>query len=90
MLVPGATPKNPFSGLTAQSRPSLPIRSHAMSSPIVETFQPFMAAGGISIARFVLPHALGNAAAMYRVSPCGFVRPAISMCSAIQPSLRAW
>ncbi len=68
-LVPGATPKNPFSGLTAHSRPSCPIRSHAMSSPTVQTFQPFIAAGGISIARFVLPQAAGNAPAMYRTSP---------------------
>ena len=39
-LVPGATPKKPFSGFTAQSRPSLPGRSHAMSSPTVQHFQP--------------------------------------------------
>ena len=35
--VPGATPKKPASGLTAQSRPSGPGRSHAMSSPTVRT-----------------------------------------------------
>ena len=35
----------------------------AMSSPIVVTFQPAKAAGGISIARLVLPHAEGKAAA---------------------------
>jgi hypothetical protein len=35
--VPGITPKNPASGLTAQSRPSGPGRSQAMSSPMVRT-----------------------------------------------------
>jgi hypothetical protein len=35
--VPGTTPKKPASGLTAQSRPSGPGRSHAMSSPTVRT-----------------------------------------------------
>ena len=60
-LVPGATPKNPFSGLTAHSRPSAPGRSQAMSSPTVHAFQPGMLSGGTSIARFVLPHADGNA-----------------------------
>ena len=33
----GATPKKPFSGLTAQRRPSGPIRSHAISSPTHHT-----------------------------------------------------
>src|SRR5262249_23500238 len=61
--VPGATPKKPASGLIAQRRPSGPGRSQAMSSPTVHVFQPFCDAGGINIARFVLPHALGNAAA---------------------------
>jgi hypothetical protein len=59
--VPGATPKKPASGLTAYSRPSSPNRIHAMSSPSVSTFQPGMV--GSSIARLVLPQALGNAAA---------------------------
>src|SRR5579859_4967092 len=36
-LVPGATPKNPFSGLTAQSRPSGPMRIQQISSPTVQT-----------------------------------------------------
>ena len=58
--VPGATPKKPASGLIAYSRPSAPKRIQAMSSPIVSTFQPGMV--GWSIARFVLPHADGNAA----------------------------
>ncbi len=61
-LVPGATPKKPYSGLTAHSRPSSPIRIQAMSSPRVSTFQPGML--GASMARLVLPQALGNAAAM--------------------------
>ena len=62
--VPGATPKNPASGLIAWSLPSAPGLSHAMSSPSVLTFQPSSARafGGTSIAKFVLPHALGNAA----------------------------
>ena len=60
-LVPGATPKNPNSGFTAYSRPSSPKRIHAMSSPRVSTFQPGMV--GLSIARLVLPQALGKAAA---------------------------
>ncbi len=88
--VPGATPKKPASGLMAHSRPSGPGRSQAMSSPTVHTFQPFCDAGGTSMARFVLPQALGNAAAMYVVSPSGLSRPRISMCSASQPSSRAW
>ncbi len=58
-LVPGATPKKPASGLIAYRRPSLPNFIHAMSSPIVSTFQP--GSVGVSIARFVLPHADGNA-----------------------------
>ncbi|COW78096.1 Uncharacterised protein [Mycobacterium tuberculosis] len=60
-LVPGATPKKPNSGLTAYRRPSLPNRIHAMSSPSVSARQPGMV--GCSIARLVLPHADGNAAA---------------------------
>src|SRR5882724_10919608 len=62
--VPGATPKKPASGLMAHSRPSGPGRIQAMSSPTVHTFQPFCDGGGTSMARFVLPHALGMAAAM--------------------------
>src|SRR5581483_11240062 len=87
-LVPGATPKYPASGLIAHRRPSSPTRIQAMSSPTVHTFQPLNAGGGISIAKFVLPHALGNAAATYVVSPCGLSTPRISMCSASQPSCR--
>jgi hypothetical protein len=51
--VPGATPKNPASGLIAYSRPSGPNRIQAMSPPIVFTFQPGIA--GCSMARLVLP-----------------------------------
>src|SRR5690606_22617320 len=64
-LVPGATPKNPASGLIAYSRPSVCGLIHAMSSPIVDTFQPSKPAGGMSIAKFVLPQADGNAAATW-------------------------
>ena len=60
--VPGATPKKPASGLIARSTPSLPGLIQAMSSPMVVTFQPPRAGGGISIAKLVLPHALGKAA----------------------------
>ena len=60
-LVPGATPKNPNSGLTAYSLPSLPNRNQAMSSPSVSARQPGMV--GCSMARLVLPHADGKAAA---------------------------
>src|SRR6266567_1807162 len=60
-LVPGTTPKKPASGLTAHSRPSLPGRSHAMSSPTVVAVHPGIVFGGTSIARLVLPHADGNA-----------------------------
>src|SRR5882672_2115224 len=63
--VPGATPKKPDSGLIARRRPLASGLIHAMSSPTVHTFQPFCAKafGGIIIAKLVLPHALGNAAA---------------------------
>ena len=85
--VPGATPKNPASGLIAYSRPSGPNRIQAISSPIVSTAQPPMA--GAIMARLVLPHADGNAAATYRAPPDGGVILKISMCSASQPSSRA-
>ena len=88
-LVPGATPKNPASGLMARSCPLASGLIHAMSSPTVVTFQSPSALGGTSIARLVLPHAEGNAAATYVFSPCGDSTPRISMCSAIQPSSRA-
>ncbi len=58
-----------------------------MSSPRVSTFQPGIV--GSSMARLVLPQALGNAAAMYFTVPSGDVSLRISMCSASQPSSRA-
>ena len=85
-LVPGATPKNPFSGFTAQSLPSLPILSHAISSPTHQILYPafLYISGGIHIAKFVFPHADGNAAQIYFISPLGGWIPKINICSAIQ------
>src|SRR5579875_3460797 len=60
-LVLGATPKKPASGLTAYRRPSEPNFIQAMSSPMVSTLHP--GSVGTSIARLVLPQALGNAPA---------------------------
>src|SRR6185436_3586090 len=60
--VPGATPKKPASGLMARSSPFSSGLIQAMSSPTVQTFHPSKPVGGISIAKFVLPQALGNAA----------------------------
>src|ERR1700739_1260398 len=60
--VPGATPKNPVSGLIARRRPFASGRIQAMSSPTVHTFQPSIAFGGISMAKLVLPQAEGKAA----------------------------
>src|SRR6516164_714751 len=62
VFVPGATPKNPASGLIARSAPSGAFLIQAMSSPTVVTFQPSKPFGGTSMARFVLPQALGKAA----------------------------
>src|SRR5580698_544490 len=61
--VPGATPKNPASGLIARKRPSASGLIQAMSSPTVQTFQPSNPAGGTIMAKLVLPQELGNAAA---------------------------
>src|SRR5271165_236131 len=61
--VPGATPKNPASGLMARSCPVASGLIQAMSSATVQTLKPSKPLGGISIARLVLPQALGNAAA---------------------------
>jgi hypothetical protein len=61
--VPGATPKKPASGLMARRRPSEPGLIQAISSPTVLIFQPGMVAGGTIMAKFVLPHWLGKAAA---------------------------
>ena len=60
--VPGATPNMPNSGLMARRRPSGPNFIQQMSSPMVSAFQPGMV--GTTMARLVLPHALGKAAAM--------------------------
>src|SRR5689334_19842580 len=60
--VPGATPKKPASGLMARSWPFGSGMIQAMSSPTVVTFHPLNASGGIIIAKFVFPQALGNAA----------------------------
>src|SRR5437016_3272204 len=57
--VPGATPKNPASGLIARSRPSASGVIQAISSPTVLTFHPLNAAGGTIMAKLVLPQALG-------------------------------
>src|SRR5215471_11443648 len=78
MLVPGATPKNPASGLIAYSRPSGPNFIHAISSPMVSTFQPGTVE--ISIARLVFPQADGNAPVMYLISPWGLVNLRMSIC----------
>ena len=61
--VPGATPKKPASGLIARRRPLASGLIQAMSSPTVQTFQPSKPSGGISMAKLVLPQALGKAAA---------------------------
>ncbi len=61
--VPGATPKNPASGLMARKQPWASGLIHAMSSPTVQSFQSFSPAGGTIMAKFVLPHELGKAAA---------------------------
>src|SRR5438128_8545641 len=89
--VPGATPKNPASGFMARRRPSESGVIQAMSSPTVQIFQPFdlNSSGGTIIAKLVLPHALGKAAATYVFWPLGSSIPTMSMCSAIQPSSRA-
>ncbi len=62
VLVPGATPKNPASGLMAYRRPSAPNFIQQMSSPMVSTFQPGKV--GTSMARLVFPHADGKAPVM--------------------------
>ncbi len=82
--VPGATPKKPASGLMARRRPSAPCAIQAMSSPMVSTVQPGME--GRSIAKLVLPQALGNPAATWKERPSGFVALSSSMWAASQPS----
>src|ERR1700730_9926011 len=71
VLVPGATPKNPASGLMAYRRPSAQNFIQQMSSPIVSTFHPGRV--GTSMARLVLPQADGKAPVTYLVSPAGDV-----------------
>src|SRR5579884_1527861 len=61
--VPGATPKNPASGLMARKRPSASGVIQAMSSPTVQIFQPLNSSGGTIMAKLVFPQALGKAAA---------------------------
>ena len=80
--VPGATPKNPTSGLIAWSRPSGANFIQAMSSPIVWTFQP--GSVGISIAQVGLAARRRECAAMYLTVP-SVGEPRISMCSASHP-----
>lgn len=60
--VPGATPKNPFSGLMALSWPFWSKRIQAMSSPTHSTLNPGKL--GVIMAKLVLPQAEGKAAAM--------------------------
>src|ERR1035437_1961408 len=62
-LVPGATPKKAASGLMARRLPLASGLIHAMSSPTVHTFQPGIDFGGINMAKLVLPHDDGKAAA---------------------------
>merc|ERR1711991_35051 len=85
--VPGATPKNPASGLMARNLPSSPNFIQAMSSPTVSTFQPLRE--GLSMARLVFPQAEGKAAAMWYFLPSGDVSANTNMCSANQPSFFA-
>src|SRR3989442_5822502 len=68
-LVFGATPKKPRSGLIARSWPPPSTCIQAMSSPSVHTRQP----GSLesTMARLVLPEALGIAAAKYVICPSG-------------------
>src|SRR5580698_531753 len=61
--VPLATPKKPDSGFMARRRPLSSTRIHAISSPTVQTLHPSKPSGGTSMEKFVLPQALGNAAA---------------------------
>src|SRR5271154_712245 len=63
LLVPGATPKNPDSGLMARRAPLSSGRIQAMSSPTVQTLHPANSFGGMSMAKLVFPQALGKAAA---------------------------
>src|SRR5688572_20408555 len=68
-LVFGATPKKPRSGLMARSWPVESMCIHAMSSPTVHARQP--GREETTMERFVLPEALGIAAARYVTRPSG-------------------
>ena len=61
-LVLGATPKKPRSGLMARSCPVTSTCIQAMSSPTVQARHP--GSEDTTMDRFVLPEALGMAAAM--------------------------
>src|SRR6202023_2644686 len=61
--VPGPTPKNPASGLMARKQRCASGLIQAISSPTVQTFQSSSPSRGTIMAKFVLPQALGNAAA---------------------------
>ena len=86
--VPGATPKNPASGLIAYSRPSGPNRIQAMSSPIVSTVQPGMV-GLPAWPGWSCRTRTGTPPRRTAASPPGGVILRMSMCSASQPSSRA-
>lgn len=73
--VPGATPKNPFSGLIALKLPWASNFIQAMSSPTHSTFHPGRL--GFIMAKLVFPQALGKAAARYFFLPSGLVMPRI-------------
>ena len=62
MHSPGATPKKPFSGLMALSRPWSSNLIQAMSSPTQVTLM--WGSVGFIMAMLVLPQALGKAATM--------------------------
>src|SRR5260370_421550 len=59
-----------------------------MSSPSVHARYP--GSFDTTMARLVLPEALGMAPPKYVIRPSGSSTPRMNMCSAIQPSRRAW
>jgi hypothetical protein len=88
--VPGATPKNPASGLIARSTPSAPGLIQAMSSPTVVIFQPSNPLGRDHHGEVGLAAGSRGTRRRRRSSrPSGSSAPRISMCSASQPSSRA-
>jgi hypothetical protein len=66
-ILPGATPKKPFSGLIALSTPLLSNFIQAISSPTHSTLYP--GSVGVIMAKLVFPHADGKAAAIYLLRP---------------------